>query len=445
VQDVTSRWLAGAAIVLVAALALLWGWSVGRQPAPARPADLTTRVDAGWYDALPLDPAAATAAYLARIPPDMRARGEAYSDTRLLAFGLRVLVLLAATALLCSTAFAARIRNAIGSAFRKQTGVDLVVALLYFVALYALTLPAEVYATFVRPHRFGFSDQSFGSWLADDVTNWAVLTAFYAVGVLAIYALMRRRPLTWVAWSIAVYAILRTLYALLSPGVIEPLTNHFRPLEEGAQKEQVIALAHANGIADASVVTADTSRRSRLLNAHVSGFGATARISLDDTTLKATSDPMLRMVVAHEIGHFVMDHEIVQVFSDTLVVAVGLLVIAGALRVLLRRYGARLAMRGEGDIASLPLFWGLFVLWGLASAPATNAISRVYERQADLYGLNASRAPHGLAEFVIHDADTARLAPSALEYALFYDHPSDAERVMTAMQWRASTARLAPP
>jgi STE24 endopeptidase len=69
----------------------------------------------------------------------------------------------------------------------------------------------------------------------------------------------------------------------------------------------------------------------------------------------------------------------------------------------------------------------------------------VYERQADLYGLNASQAPHGMAEFMIHDADTARLAPTLLEYALFYDHPSDAERVMTAMRWRASEAALQSP
>jgi STE24 endopeptidase len=444
-QDVTSARLAGAVIVAVAALGLLWGGWAGREPAPARPADLTARVDASWYDALPRDPAAATAAYLARIPLEMRARGEAYSDTRLVAFALRLATVIAATAFLCATGFGARVRDAAGRALRRQTAVDVIVALLYFVALYALTLPAEVYATFVRPHRFGFSDQSFGSWLADDLTNTGVFTVFYIVGVLAIYAIMRRRPRTWAMWAIAVYAILHMLYALLSPGVIEPLTNNFRPLEDGAQKDQVVALAHANGIEDASVVTTDASRRSRLLNAHVSGFGTTARISLDDTTLKATSDPMLRMVVGHEIGHFVMHHEVAQLVSDTIIAAAGFIVIAWAFRLLLRRYGARFGMRSEGDIASLPLFWGLFLVWGFVSAPATNAVSRVYERQADLYGLNASRAPHGMAEFMIHDADTARLAPTLLEYALFYDHPSAAERVMTAMRWRAGEAALQSP
>jgi STE24 endopeptidase len=69
-------------------------------------------------------------------------------------------------------------------------------------------------------------------------------------------------------------------------------------------------------------------------------------------------------------------------------------------------------------------------------------MSRVAEHQADLFALGASQAPHGLAEFMIHDADTTRLRPTALEYALFYTHPSAAERVETAMRWRAETARL---
>jgi STE24 endopeptidase len=102
-------------------------------------------------------------------------------------------------------------------------------------------------------------------------------------------------------------------------------------------------------------------------------------------------------------------------------------------------------MHGLADAATLPVLWGCFLMWGFASLPASNAAARLSEHQADLFGLNASQSPHGLAEFMIHDADTARLQPSALEYALFYTHPSDAERIATAMTWRAENARLAAP
>jgi len=411
---------------------------------PARPSDQTAAVSPSWYADLPLESVAATNAYLARIPTSMRERGESYSDTRMLAFELRVLTLILATGFICATRMAAKARECAGRVVSRRALIDLAVALQYFLALYALSLPAEIYATFLRQHRFGFSDQAFGAWLGDSLVNLGVLTAFYMVAVLAIYWFIRRRPTQWVAWAVGVYFVLRATYTLLSPNVIEPLTNDFRPLAEGPQKQQILALAHANGIKDVAVATGDASRQTRLLNAHVSGISGTARISVDDTTLRATSDPMLRAVVAHEIGHYVMNHEMQSVVTDTLIMSIGLVLIALGTPALVGRFGGRWQMSGMQDIASLPVFWGLFLMWGFASMPASNAISRDCEHQADLYGLNASRAPHGLAEFVIHDADTVRLRPTAIEYALFYTHPSAAERVATAMRWRAENEHLAP-
>lgn len=430
-------------VVTVAVAALFWGALIGTDPVPVRPADQTVAVGAAWYQALPLDPVMATEAYLARIPAAMRARGEVVSDARLTGFALRLLTVIAATIAICASGFAAGMRRLAQRATQRPLVVDALVVLQYFVALYALSLPVEVYARFVLSHRFGFSDQAFLSWLADDLVNWAVITCFYAVGMLLTFRIIRSRPNTWAAWAVGVYFVLRALYAFAQPGVIEPLTNTFRPLAEGPQKQQILALAHANGIADASVVVSDASRQTRLLNAHVSGYGSTARIVVDDSTAK-TRDPMLRMVVAHEIGHFVLDHVVASVVSDTLIAAVGFAFIALCLRLIVPRFGAGWGLSGSGDMATLPLFWGLFLLWGFISLPLANAVSRVYEHQADIFGLNASREPHGMAEFMIHDADTSRLSPSTLEYALFYGHPSDTERVATAMQWRAAMHGTTP-
>jgi STE24 endopeptidase len=435
-------WIAIAGVLLAG---LGWGWSVGRDPVPVRPADETMPVDASWYAGLPLEPAAATEAYLARVPTEMRARGEAYSEGRLLAFGLELMTVLLSAAALCTSGLAAHMRDLAARVTSRPALTDLLVGVQYFAALFAVSLPSQVYAGFARPHRAGFSDQPFLSWLSDQLLGWSVFTLLYLVAVVAIYWAIRRHPRSWIGWAIGVFVLLRTLYSLASPGLIEPLTNDFRPLPDGPQRREILALARANGIAEAAVVTGNASRQSRVLNAHVSGFGRTTRISVDDTTLAAASPAMLSAVVAHEIGHFVLLHETLWVVSDSLIMALGLLAIGLGTRLLVERFGARWRVRGTGDIASLPVFWGLFLLWGLVSLPASNVVSRALERQADLFGLNASQAPHGLAEFMIHDADTARLRPTALEYALFYTHPSDAERVAAAMRWRAEMAgRTAP-
>jgi len=165
-------WLLWTAIGLVAAVALAWGYLVDMEPVPARPADLTTSVGTDWYRTRPEDPGLATGAYVARIPAEMRARGEAYSDSRLWAWVMRLAAVLLASTLVLATALASRIQTAAKRRARAFPA-DFATAVFYFVALFALTLPAEVYPTFVRPHRFGFSDQGFSSWLQDTLIDWA--------------------------------------------------------------------------------------------------------------------------------------------------------------------------------------------------------------------------------------------------------------------------------
>jgi STE24 endopeptidase len=322
--------------------------------------------------------------------------------------------------------------------------VDAAIAAQYFVALYALSLPAQVYADFVRPRRAGLSAQSFGAWLVDDLLNWGVLTLFYLVGVLVIYRFIRRLPKAWPLGALGAYVVLSSLYVVLMPNVIEPLTHDFKPLPESTRKQAIMVLALANGIEHPNVVVSNASAKSRLLNAHVSGVGATTRITINDNALSETSDAMLLAVVAHEIGHFVLSHTAMSIVTDSLVSGAGFLFIAIGTGWMVRRYGRRWQIDGMGDMTSLPVFWGLFVLWGFLSLPASNAISRLYERQADLFALNASRSPHGLAEFMIHDGDTRRIAPTAAEYALFYTHPSAAERVFASMKWRAQMSAVQP-
>jgi STE24 endopeptidase len=423
---------------LVGTLVICSGLWFASRPVPSLASDRTVSADSRWYAQLPADPEAATATYLARIPADMRDTGGGYSDARLAAFLLRLANLLAATAFLCIGRFGAQLRDRARRVTANELAVDAIVAAGYFMVLFVLTLPGELYTSFIRPREFGFSEQTFADWLNGAVINWGIFSAFYLLGVIAIYRLIRWRQSQWVLWSVGVYFALRATYSLLSPAVIEPLTNQFRPLAEGPQRQQILALAHTAGIVDAEVVTGDASRQTRLLDAHVSGVGGWTRISIDDNTLHASSDAMLRAVVAHEIGHYVLRHNELLVVADTAVMAIGFIFVAFITRTSFRRWGRNWGVKRLGDIGGLPAFWGAFLLWGFVALPLSNAISRAVEHRADLFSLELAREPNGLAEFMIHDADEARLEPGPLEYSLFYTHPSDAERVRTAMDWRAA-------
>ena len=66
--------------------------------------------------------------------------------------------------------------------------------------------------------------------------------------------------------------------------------------------------------------------------------------------------------------------------------------------------------------------------------PRNVEMRRSHEAEADLYGINASQEPFGLADFMIRDADARKLDPSPIEEWLFYDHPGPRNRIFTAMR-----------
>jgi len=427
--------------LLCVAGAVAWGVAEDRRPVPPRPAQTIAAVDAAWLSRLPADATLATDAWLARVPPAMRERGAGYATTRFVVLGARVATLVIATLLIFGDGSSQRMRSRAARLSRRRTVQDLLYAVQYFVLLFAFTLPVTTYAGFVRLRAFGFAAQPWLSWLADQVIQWAVLTAFYVVGVVAMFALIRARPRAWAPWATGVYVVLVALYAFLSPLYIEPLVNRIESMPDGPGKAWILSLLRANGVEHAEVYVSDASKQTRLLNAHVSGFMGTARVVVDDNTLLVAQPASSRFVLAHELGHYVLGHVGKSIVSDGLVMGAGFLLIAWIMAAATRRFGRRAGVDGPGDIAALPLLWLLFLLWGYVSLPVVNAISREHETEADLFGLNASQQPNGLAEFMIHDADTGTLDAAPLAKALFFSHPTDRERVGMAMRWREEQLR----
>jgi STE24 endopeptidase len=411
--------------------------ATGGEPPGERGEPHGSAVDAGWYAALPRDPEAATAAYLQRISPETRARGDAMGATRYIILPARIAVLAGSIALIMFSGAAAVMRRGAQRVTSKRPVQDALFAAQLFIVLFLLNLPVETYAGFVRFRHAGFSDATFLEWLPGMALGWATLTVFYVVGIVGVMALIRRCPRTWAAWGTLVYVVVSASYVFLAPQIIEPMFNTITPLHEGTAKQEILSLARANGVPASEVYVRDASRQSALLDAHVSGWGSAAQIVLDDNTIEQTSDAEVRMVMAHEIGHYVLAHVAKGVLFDALVMGMGIFMVAWAGLRLVARYGDRWQVAGVGDIAALPILWGLFVLWGFLALPLSNGITRQQENEADLYGLNASREPLALAEFMLRDSDTWQVDPSPLEEWAFYHHPSARHRIFAAMRWRA--------
>ena len=229
---------------------------------------------------------------------------------------------------------------------------------------------------------------------------------------------------------------LLTLMLLISPVWIDPLFNTYRPVENREVKSAVLAMAWADGVPVDNVYEFDASRQTTRVSANVSGIFGSAAVRLNDNLLRRTSLPEIRAVMAHELGHYVMNHVPKMLGQFGLLILVGFLFAQWAMRRLFTRHGAAWGVRSAADVASLPLLAATVSVFLFVATPVVNTIIRVQEVEADRFGLNLAREPHGFAEAILKLVEYRKGDPGVLEEIVFFNHPAARQRIFDAMRWR---------
>jgi Zn-dependent protease with chaperone function len=387
------------------------------------------------------DAVAATEAYLAKVPPEQRARSDAYFEG---GYWLQLWGFLygaAVAILLLSTRLSARMRD-LASRITRVTALQTALYWIGYVVVTAvLTFPLTVYQGFVREHKYGLATQTFGPWLGDQAKGLAIGAILGALGLMAIYAVIRRAPRTWWLWGAGVSVLFVAFTVAIAPVFIEPVFNKYTPLKDEKVREPILRLARANGIPATDVFVVDASRQTTRVSANVAGFLGTERIALNDNLLNRCSLPEIESVMAHEMGHYVLNH----VFEGLL--QIGLLIVAGfafvrwAFDRVAARWGSRWGIRGIADVAGLPLLVLLLSVFFFLMTPVTNTMTRTQEIEADIFGLNAARQPDAEAEVDLMLGEYRKLKPGPVEEFIFFDHPSGYNRILMAMRWKAENLR----
>ena len=308
-------------------------------------------------------------------------------------------------------------------------------AVLFLLALFLLNLPWSIYADFMREHQYGLATQNFGGWFGDALKALAVNVIVLPLLLIAVYAAVRRAGARWWIWASGI-AFVFTLFAMmLSPVFVEPLFNDYKPLREGAVREAVLSMARANQIPTDHVVEFDASRQTTRISANVAGFAGTTRVALNDNLLNKTSQPEIKAVLGHEMGHYVLNHGLRGTIYISLVLVFAFWFTQRLLDWSLARWGRRLGLEGRADPAALPLAVAIISIFFFLATPLMNSIIRQMEAEADAFGLNAAREPNGFAMSAMRLSTYRKIHPGALEEIVFYDHPSGYDRVHASMLW----------
>jgi STE24 endopeptidase len=388
---------------------------------------------------VPLDPDAATRAYLATVPADLRARSDAYTEGGYWIQLWGMLLTAVIMVLLLQGGWSRRMRDWSERRVRPPMARAFVYYGLFTLAATLLAFPFTVYTGFVREHAYHLATQSFGGWLRDQAVALGVSLVLGGLAVAVLYEVLRRFPRGWPALGAAVTTLFLVIGALIAPVFIAPLFNRYTLLADARIREPILRMAHANGIATERVYVMDASRQTTRISANVSGLLGTERITLNDNLLRRASLPEIESVMGHEMGHYVLHHVYQFIVFLALVILAGFAVLRLGFGGAVARWGARWGVRGIADPAGLPLLTLIFSLYLFLLTPVLNTYVRATEAAADIFGLNAARQPDGFALTALKLAEYRKLDPGPVEEFLWFDHPSGRARIRMAMQWKAAT------
>ncbi|MGB8674088.1 MAG: M48 family metallopeptidase [Candidatus Acidiferrales bacterium] len=316
---------------------------------------------------------------------------------------------------------------------------------LFFIALAVLDIPTDLAQELVL-RKFGFSVQSWGSWSWDWTKGLLVSVVIGIIVISVLYAVIRSSPRRWwfYFWMASIPIVIFLIF--LQPLLIDPLFHKFEPL---AQKDPALTVAlekmvHRAGkdIPPDRMFWMGAGAKTTTLNAYVTGFGASKRIVVWDTTIAKMTTPEIVFVTGHEMGHYVLQHIPKELTLVFLVLLIVFYIGYRWIEALLARKGEAWGIRGLGDWASLPALLLVLTILIFIASPVINTISRHFEHQADQYGLEVT---HGLTPDsgqvaansfqILGDVDLADPDPSRLDILLFYDHPAIPDRVRFSLTY----------
>ena len=377
----------------------------------------------------------ATDAYIATIPAADRAKSDAYYEGGYCIGLWSTLLFVFVCWLLLQTKFAARLRDWAAARGHGPWLQTLIVTIGVLLAFAVLLLPWDLYVSYFREHQYAMSNYTMGRYMREWAINLAISTAFIGLVVSGLYRLVRRVRERWVWWATAVTAVLILFVFTVQPVVVQPLFNDYEPLPAGEVRDSILELAHETKIPVDDVFWFDASKQTKQISANVAGLGGTARIALNDNLLNGTSLPEIRAVMGHEMGHYALHHGFKLAFGFTFFFGVGYFLVNRVFERFRRRHGEAWGIKDLADPASLPLAFAIFTVVLYLLTPATNTMTRTAEVQADAFGLDAAKEPHGFASVAMRLSTYRKLEPGSLEEVIFYDHPSGRVRVERAMRW----------
>ncbi|PVZ96551.1 hypothetical protein BB558_007532 [Smittium angustum] len=305
-------------------------------------------------------------------------------------------------------------------------------SILFFIATTlinsVLNVPFDLYGTFVVEEKHGFNKQTISLYLSDFFKTFALTASFGSLILSGLLWTIKRTGSSFYYYVMIFMMLVQLIGLTIFPTFIQPLFNKFTPLEEGELKTAIEALASRVDFPLKKLYVVDGSKRSSHSNAYMYGFFKNKRIVLFDTLIKQTNLQEVCAILAHELGHWKMNHVI-------------RMLVVGQVQIFVIFYLFSLVigqqkMYSDFGFTSQPVFIG-FMIYQYLYQPVDsvltyyfNKLSRKHEFEADEFSKKLGYGEHLVEGLIkIHLENKGNLNPDKLYSSYHYSHPPLVERL----------------
>jgi STE24 endopeptidase len=320
--------------------------------------------------------------------------------------------------------------------------------LLYVLALQAtlalLSFPLNFYRSYIHEHKWNFSNHTVKSWLWEQVKAFWVGFVLFSLLLGLLLWIMDFSPQYW--WLIAGLgmAVVSVLLATIFPVVVLPIFNKYIPIENKELTDSLEEILSREGLKSSGFFKEDMSRQTKKENAFLAGLGKTRRVVLGDNLLKNMHIPEIQSIIAHEVGHYRHRH----IWKNVAVGTAQQLIVFFLVSVIMKTGFQAFLSSSRENLALLPVF--LLLMGGISGflfTPINQAISRHFERKADLYALSTIANPKDFMTAMsgLADRNLSNAYPQPWIKILYYSHPPVGERLEMAENFLQSNQNTKRP
>ena len=309
---------------------------------------------------------------------------------------------------------------------------EISLSILFFLSIFLISdlikIPFQLYKIFVIEENFGFNTMKISTFLVDKIKSYLISSFFIVILITPLLLFIMLYPESfWIYFWMLISAFL--IFAnIFYTSLIVPLFNKLEVLKDGELKQKLDDFSIKVNFPLSNIFVINGSLRSKKANAFFSGLGKNKKIVLYDTLIKNHSADELVAVLAHEIGHYKLNH--VKTNMAISVVTTGFMLFI--LSNFIFNSQVSYALGGNVSFRHLEIF-AFFIIYSPVSSLISilmNIKSRKNEYEADEYAVkNFEKKPMVDALKRLSKDNLTNLTPHPLYEFINYSHPSISKRL----------------